>query len=328
MQVVPVAFEAARTDLEEGDAVAVVGIHVRMDLEDEAGHLRLGRLDRARLCRRRTGRGGDAEEAFEQLADAEVVHGRPEEDGGHLAAKVGLAVERIVDPLDQLDILPELGGVFRTDAGVELGVGEVRDIDRRGVGRQPFVGGEERQVAFVEVVNPLEVGTVGNGEREGAHADMQLLFDLVEQVERLLGRAVELVDEDDHGGRAHAADLHQLARLRLDALRAVDDDDHRIDSRQRTIGILGEVLVAGGVEDVDLGPLVLEAHDRRGDRNAALALDLHEVGGGSFLDLVAFDGARNVDRAAEEQQFFGKGRLTGIRVGNDGEGAPTGNLFL
>ena len=36
--------ELARADAHEGDAVAVVGVHVRLDLEDEAGHLRLRRV--------------------------------------------------------------------------------------------------------------------------------------------------------------------------------------------------------------------------------------------------------------------------------------------
>jgi hypothetical protein len=35
------ARQLARADAHEGDAVAVVGVHVRLDLEDEAGHLRL-----------------------------------------------------------------------------------------------------------------------------------------------------------------------------------------------------------------------------------------------------------------------------------------------
>ena len=40
---------AARADAHERDAVAVRRIHVRLDLEDEAGERVLVRLDRARV---------------------------------------------------------------------------------------------------------------------------------------------------------------------------------------------------------------------------------------------------------------------------------------
>ena len=44
VQVVMVALERPGADFQEGDAVAVVGVHVGVDLEDEARHLRLGGL--------------------------------------------------------------------------------------------------------------------------------------------------------------------------------------------------------------------------------------------------------------------------------------------
>ena len=86
--------------------------------------------------------------------------------------------------------------------------------------------------------------------------------------------------------------------------------------------------MARGIENVDLAALVFEAHDGRSDRNTALTFDLHEVGGGSLLDFIAFDRSRDVDGAAEEQQFFGQGRFTGVRVRDDGERPPAGDLFL
>lgn len=116
--------------------------------------------------------------------------------------------------------------------------------------------------------------------------------------------------------------------MRLDALGTVDDDDDRIDGRQRAVGVFGEVLVSRGVEDVDLGALVFEAHHGRGDRDAALALDLHEVRRGAFLDLVAFDRPGDVDGPAEEQQLLGEGGFTRVGVGDDREGAAACDFFL
>ena len=51
VEVVPIPFERAGTDLQERDAVAVVGVHVGVYLEYEAGHFRLPGLHRARLGR-------------------------------------------------------------------------------------------------------------------------------------------------------------------------------------------------------------------------------------------------------------------------------------
>ena len=72
--------------------------------------------------------------------------------------------------------------------------------------------------------------------------------------------------------------------------------------------------MARGVEDVDLDILVVETHDRRCDRDAALALDLHEIGRGALLYLVALDGSGHMYGPAEEEQFLGKGSLSRIGV--------------
>ena len=130
---------------------------------------------------------------------------------------------------------------------------------------------------------------------------MQLFLDLVQQVERVLTGAVEFVDKHDDRGFAHPAHLHQLASLRLHAFRRVNDDDHAVAGRQHAERVLGEVLVARGVKNVDLHVLVLETHDGGGHGDPSLALDLHEVGGGRFLDLVRLHGSCHVYGATEKQ---------------------------
>ncbi len=119
---------------------------------------------------------------------------------------------------------------------------------------------------------------------------------------------------------AHGADLEELARLRLDALRAVDDHDGRVRRHQRPVGILREVLMARRVQNVDAEALILELHDGRGHGNAALLFDLHPVGDRRARVLFALDGARLRDRSAVEQEFFGEGGLAGVRMRNDREG--------
>ena len=64
---------AARTDTQEGDAVAVRRVHVRLDLEDEAGEPILGRRNNALAGGARARRRRVLDEGVEQFLDTEVV---------------------------------------------------------------------------------------------------------------------------------------------------------------------------------------------------------------------------------------------------------------
>jgi hypothetical protein len=78
---------------QEGDAVAVLGVHVGLDLEDEAGEFfgfdrngwAFGGFAGLRVTnsggRSGAGRHGVLQETVEQELDAEVVHGAAEVDG-------------------------------------------------------------------------------------------------------------------------------------------------------------------------------------------------------------------------------------------------------
>lgn len=156
---------------------------------------------------------------------------------------------------------------------------------------------------------------------DGGGVQRQLLLDLVQNLERIAAFAVHLVDEGDDRNVAQPTDLEQFQRARLDALGGVDDHNGRVDRRQRAVGVVGEVLVAGRVEQVEDIVLVLEGHHRGDDRNAALALDLHPVGTGLDLVLLGLDLAGKLNGATEQQQLFGERGLAGVRVRDDREGA-------
>ena len=97
VQVVLVAFERAGADLQEGDAVPVIRVHVGVDLEDEACHFRLGRLYDPGFGRCGARRGGDADETLQgSLLHAEIIDRRTEEDRGQFGPQVSLAVESVV----------------------------------------------------------------------------------------------------------------------------------------------------------------------------------------------------------------------------------------
>ena len=189
------------------------------------------------------------------------------------------------------------------------------------------LGIEDLEVVLGDVVDAAEAVAAVDRPGERRDGDLQLLFQLIEEVKGVLRLAVHLIDKDDHRGLPQAADLHQFLRLRLHAARPVDHDDDRVDGGEGAEGILSEVLVSRGVEDIDLIVLVLKAHYGGGDGDAALLLDLHPVGGGGAADLIALDRPGDVDRPSEEEELLGEGGLTGIGVSDDGKGASAGYLF-
>lgn len=309
-----VARELARAHLAEGDARAVVGVDVGRNLEDEAGELGLVGLHDALLGLDGTGAGGYLDEAVEQLLDAEVVQRRTEEHGSHFALEVVVDIELGIDALDELQLAAQAVGQVGADALVQLlGV----DVYGHLLGHYLLGGLEEVEVLLVDVVDALEADAALDGPRQRTHVDVELFLELVQQVEGVLGLAVHLVDEDDDGGVAHAAHFHELARLRLHTLGAVHHDDDAIDGGQRAVGVFGEVLVTGGVENVDLVVLIVELHDGGGDGDTALLLDVHPVGRGGLLDFVALHGAGHLYLSAEEQELLGERGLTGIGVRDD-----------
>ena len=65
--------------------------------------------------------------------------------------------------------------------------------------------------------------------------------------------------------------LEEFACLLPDPLGVVEHLHGAVDRGQGAVGVLPEILVARCVQQVESEPLVLEAHHRRGDRDAALA---------------------------------------------------------
>ena len=130
---------------------------------------------------------------------------------------------------------------------------------------------------------------------------------------------VELVHKGEDGNVTQRTDLKELFGLGLDALGAVDDHDRGVGGHKGTVGILREVLVAGGIEDVDAGAVIGELQHRGGDGNTALLLDVHPVRDGMLGRTLALDRTGGLNAAGIEQQLLGKRGLTGVRVADDRE---------
>ena len=101
-------------------------------------------------------------------------------------------------------------------------------------------------------------------------------------------------------------------RLRLDALRGVDDEQRALAGLQRARDLVGEVDVARRVDQVQLVALPGDAHGLRLDRDPALALELHRV---EHLraHVAAGDGVGQLEDAV------GQRRLAVVDVGDDRE---------
>jgi hypothetical protein len=105
--------------------------------------------------------------------------------------------------------------------------------------------------------------------------------------------------------------------LRLDALAGIDDQQRAVDGGHRAADLVGEVDMAGRVDEVeDVGLAVLrlvgQPDGLRLDGDAALALDFHRVEH-LLLHLAQLQPARALD------QPVGQGRLAVVDMRDDGE---------
>ncbi len=319
-------LEAAGADAHEGDPIAVLRIHVRLDLEDEAGELRVGRLDlaapvdRARQRPRRHG-----EEVVQERFDAEVGERRAEEHRRERPVADRLLVPRMARGLEQVEFVLQGGDGLAADRVGQRAVGErnAAGLDHRRAVVTTTI--EEQHLAPSPVGHADEAvgGVHGPGHR--VDVDPEVRLDVADQLERIAPGAVALVDEGEDRHPAHLADFEELPGPFLDATAIVEQHHCRVGCDQRPVSVLGEVGVAGGVEQVDLIAEIRELHHAGGHRDAALLLERHPVRRGMPRGAARLDRPREVDRAAVQEELLRQRRLAGVGVRNDREGASAGD---
>ena len=314
------ALELARADAHEGDTVAVGLVHVGLNFEDEGRELIAAGVNGLAGQAVHAGQrgGGEAEEVLEEGLDAEVGQRRAEEHGAQLAAQHAVEVKFLGSAVQQLDLVHQLlvqvGGEQLVQCGIaQLGLGLLDLLDAVGAA----VAGESKHFAGVAVEHALELLAAADGPVHGVGLDAQNFFDVLHQLEGVAGLAVHLVDEGEDGDVAQGADLEQLDGLGLNALGGVDDHDRGIRCHQGAVGILREVLMARGVQNVHALACVVELQHRGSDGDAALLLDVHPVGHGVLCALLALDRACLIDGSAVQQQLFGQRRFAGVGVADD-----------
>jgi hypothetical protein len=157
--------------------------------------------------------------------------------------------------------------------------------------------------------------------------NLQYAFDLIQQFDRRTAIPIQLVDEGHDGGIAQASDLHELDGALLDTLGAVDDHQGGVHRGQGAVGVLGKVFVTRRVQKIHDAIIEGELHDRRGDRDAALLLQAHPIGGGVTRGLTPLDRAGHLNGTAEQQQFFRQRGLARVGVGDDGKSSSSADFL-
>ncbi len=295
-----VLFVLAGANTQEGDAVTVFRVHVGLDLEHEAGEALIVGRDFAGIGIARLGRRGIFDEAVEHLAHAEVAHGGTEVDRRQLTATIGLEIELVRGAAHQLDFHAQLfDQVFAQHFD---GFGAVEALDAHVIGDAVALALlVEMDLVIEQVIDALEA--LADADRPGHRRtlDVEHRLDFVHHLDGVTRLAVHLVDKGQDRRGAQAADFHQLDGAVLDTLGAIDDHQRRVDGRQRPVGIFGEVLVPGGIQQVDHAALVRELHHGSGHGDATLLLHLHPVRGRVAIGPLALDRAGHLDGIPEQQ---------------------------
>ena len=199
------------------------------------------------------------------------------------------------------------------------------DVHRRAVLPLRFAFVDE-QVLPMDVVNASEAFGAPDRPVHRCRGNTERPLEIVEELQRIARGSIELVDERENRQSMAAADLEQLARLILDPIRRVDHHHHTVGGNQRAVRVLAEVLVARRVEQRHPPAFELEFERRRRDRNAALLLERHPVGGRMTPRLAPANGAGQLDCAGIKEQLLGQRRLAGVGVRNDRERASSSDL--
>ena len=216
----------------------------------------------------------------------------------------------------ELDLLAlAAGAVDDADEDDDAEIGVVPAVDEHGLqgGAGVALGGRDVGDDGVEHLLDADAG-LGAGEHRAGGVEADDLLDLLPHALGIGGGEVDLVDD----GHDLVVVLDRLVdvgqRLGFDALGGVDDEERAFARGEAARDLVGEVDVAGGVHEVELIALPLEADGLRLDRDPALALDVHIV---EHLRVATHLARRQP--AGGLDQPVGKRRLPVVDMGDDRE---------
>src|SRR5690554_1083512 len=184
----------ARADPQESDAVAMLGIHIGLDLEHEARELRVGGLHTPRIGLPGLGRRRILNEAIQHFAHPEIPHGGAEINRRQFATPIGIEIESMGSATYQLYLHAQLLGNIRTQKRIHLGI--VQPLDAlvvRNTASLPL--GIKMNHIVVEVVDALEVTPHTDGPSHRRTLNIEYRLHFVHHLDGITNIAVHLVDE-------------------------------------------------------------------------------------------------------------------------------------
>ena len=202
---------------------------------------------------------------------------------------------------------------------------DVPHIDRRPIrpARHPL---KQMHLLRLPVIDSAKILPAPERPVDRQRPQSQHPLEFIQKIQRRTRWTVQLVHKCENRYPPASAYLKELQRLRFNPLACINDHDRRINRRQHPVRVLREIFVPRRIQQIHTAPAILKLQHRRGNGNAALALQLHPVTRGRPLVFARGDAAGQLHRAAIQKKFLGQCRLARIRVGNDRKCPPTPHL--
>ena len=314
-----------RTQTHKGHTVAVLGVHIRLNLENKPRDFFLVRgylsgFGWSNLWTR--AKGADARHQF---PNAERVDGRAEPDRGHCALMHRAPVKGRQKGAGHIDLFAQ--GHQQIFRHVQRQFGVVQSLDADTCGDPvPIRAVHQFQAVIQKIITPKKIAPHADRPAGRGNVDGKVFLYFVNNFKGIATFTVHFVTKCQDRQIAQATHFEQFLRLAFHTLRPVNHHDGRINRRQRAIGILGKIGVAGGVHQIEPEIVERKGHGRGGNGNAAILFHLHVIRARSSRLALGTDLSGHLDRPAIEQEFFRQGRLARIRVADDCKGASALNL--
>ena len=173
--------------------------------------------------------------------------------------------------------------VFDTDIDDNAAVGVIVAVKDERLKRRVLVAARRGDIRYDALEHRMDVFARFGRDARRVHArNTNNVLDLLRDALRLGGRQVDFVDDGRDLKVVLDRKIRIGKRLRLDALRRVDNQNRALARGKRTRHLVVEIDVAGGVDQIELIFLAVvgavgQRHGARLDGDAAFALDVHIV---------------------------------------------------
>ena len=186
---------------------------------------------------------------------------------------------------------------------------------------------EKTDLFRFSVIHALKIMTATDGPVNRTGTNSQHLFNFIQKSIRISGLSIKLIDEGENGDMSHNTDLKELNGLGLHTLCAVNDHHRTVCRHQGSIGILREILVPRGIQNINALSVIVKLKHGGGYGNSSFLLNLHPVGNRMLCGLSSLYRSCQIDGTTIEKKLLCKGGFSCVRVGNNRKGSSFFNFF-